>query len=1798
MMNSYSNFPLQTKKSGNTLKGNTMKWFDFSETNSYLAKRLYQLFIFPLFMMMQTIMANSSKSLPLQINMNPRQGRLEGGFLPRLIAVFGLMVMFALSGWGADFKINDVSITESDAGYSDLTFTVTLDSYCRRNTTYSVDWKTADDTATVSDSDYTSSSGTVTYTIGNSNISSGTCATINVTVPIRGDTKVEGNEQFFVNLTNPGSSSYWSTAQIVDSQGRGEILNDDFAPPVVTPVTFTVDETAVNGTVVGTVSATNSPASFSITAGDSAGVFGISPTGVITIADNTTLDYETTPSYSLTVSASNGVPPDGTATITVNLNDITGPLITPDQTFSTPSSFLTGATVGKVLTTGTTPTAFAISGGNTDGYFTIDNFGDITLALDTPALGTYTLTIAASNSEGTDSKDVTVVVMDNQLPVAVDDSATTLPSATVTGNVLENDTDPDGDTLTVSNSGTYTLTYGTLVIQEDGSFAYNSGSTINATDIFTYTISDGNGGTASAELSILIGDTQVSSGFHAFELINPEDTRNIIGNYVMIGNTVECLEFNSNHKCSTKPEDKNDDSDVTPRYINIDASAGKTNSSSANFTLPPEYDPTVGIMWVGLFWQGSIGIGTQNNAKLIDMKIDNNAYINDIRASTIYYTPGSDSTHYAGFADVTQKFKDANLLAGKHTVTVADIYTDDGGGGAEDNYGGWSLVVIYKHTGADAKAYNISVYNGWAALYSTANPKTEETATITGFKLPITGTVDATFSAFAGEGELDYGGSYNDRDSMSISADGTNWTSVGTSPYNVFDSALSDTISRDNVRENFQVNNDGIDVEDYNVSSIMTGYRDANPTIDTVKVRLEAYEDRVNISMMAFATELYKPRVCYEEKIFKITDNGDGTFTETEILQEGAQVNYDDEIRTKVLVQNDSSEVAEKVSITRATGQETVLPYLAGKTYYDNNNPADFDSITLTHATEAHDTDLFSFISGVFSLNLGENATSDVGGDLIPLAVTPTGNQKQRAYFEYSTNIQSEDNVSFAYFVSYKNDALNLTFTNEVLPKCTDFNNSFWGRAGNVVFSAGFGVTDPWRNYYSDTAHSRDLSAKVANRPFELRGYNLNETTGEPESYDGLYKTQGNKRADMVAFLSVTDDTCTVEGEAIGQVIIADGTSSGIATRFDIPASTGLTITKASKVNRIKMRVLDWRDILANAGDLTCGVSALGGNYIYVPQCLSSIQHIKEAFDPTTVDVCTNPDNVLVTNGVPACDPDNYASGAKKPEVTITPSEYNYDAGCAMCLADAAATFTTCSADNFSVRPNDFAFDASANVIQSNDVGIVLSQAGTHPVSSANKLRSGEDYNMTIFARDYNGVLGVKDYNQSTNNLGAQTRHYLYSAGTLVQQDPVTTLNDVNITNTSYAGQFFDGNTTQFVIRYDDVGIVDLDLNDSNWGAIDATDTVTVEYTPAVQTGVTYTAVSQPGRVVYSSTATPLRMTVKPYDFDISAANLFDNNNPSGFTYLSDDMNMSARLPITVNARNKSGGITQNYSDSTQGLYEQLANFVLAVDNTAYPATLTLVPDLPANANLPFENGTAVVGEDDENVTKFNFDRSTNIPVNPFRVDGSDVNLSITDTDNVYGEANETFLGNATFVYGRSHMARTRAMCSGSPCTGTVTFYYEFYGDKDANTTLITALLAPDAPKRSIDSVNWYQNTKHVTGNGDGNVTSASFNIPPNAATGTYQPVYTQYTSNSSAALKYDGFKGFPYKATIELSSPANTQSWLIYDKYNVATPRNSGQLEYYGPGSWTSTTDGAETTVKDTGTTNRNQNTNRRIKW
>ena len=114
----------------------------------------------------------------------------------------------------------------------------------------------------------------------------------------------------------------------------------------------------------------------------------------------------------------------------------------------------------------------------------------------------FTYTVSDGTSTRTATVSITVSPV-NDPPVAVDDAATTDEDVAFAIAVLGNDTDIDGiDILSVSSVGA--PAHGTAALNPDGTIRYTPVANYFGTDSFTYTVSDGAGGTDTATVNITI----------------------------------------------------------------------------------------------------------------------------------------------------------------------------------------------------------------------------------------------------------------------------------------------------------------------------------------------------------------------------------------------------------------------------------------------------------------------------------------------------------------------------------------------------------------------------------------------------------------------------------------------------------------------------------------------------------------------------------------------------------------------------------------------------------------------------------------------------------------------------------------------------------------------------------------------------------------------------------------------------------------------------------------------------------------------------------------------------------------------------------------------------------------------------------------------------------------------------------------------------------------------------------------------------------------------------------------------
>ena len=215
-----------------------------------------------------------------------------------------------------------------------------------------------------------------------------------------------------------------------------------------------------------------------------------------------TAGYAGPDSFTYTVADGRG----GTSTATVTLTVTAAnrpPLATPDAATTLEDTAITLPVTANdtdpdgdplTVTTTTQPTKGTVTCTATACTYTP--------APNTNGTDTFTSTVTDGKG-GTSTTTVTVTVTPvNDPPLARADRTSTTVGTPKDLSVLGNDTDPDGDPLTVT---AFTQpTHGTVSCTAGGVCTYTPGAGYSGGDAFTYTVSDGNGGTSTATVTITV----------------------------------------------------------------------------------------------------------------------------------------------------------------------------------------------------------------------------------------------------------------------------------------------------------------------------------------------------------------------------------------------------------------------------------------------------------------------------------------------------------------------------------------------------------------------------------------------------------------------------------------------------------------------------------------------------------------------------------------------------------------------------------------------------------------------------------------------------------------------------------------------------------------------------------------------------------------------------------------------------------------------------------------------------------------------------------------------------------------------------------------------------------------------------------------------------------------------------------------------------------------------------------------------------------------------------------------------
>ena len=241
--------------------------------------------------------------------------------------------------------------------------------------------------------------------------------------------------------------------------------------------TLSVNENASIDTNIGNpLVTTGTITAFAITAGNNDGFFKINTTtGQIQVA-KLGLDYETKQNYTLTVKITGADAEDKTAEISIDIINLKENTLTIGaKTLFVDENALVNTDVGNVNATGTI-TTYTITTGNNDGFFAINNTGQIQIAklgLDHETKQVYILTIKIT---GTDAKDETAEItirlnnLNDTIPANITLSKKNIvlgePAGTVIGTLFATDPD-DGDLIyTVNDTNNFEISDNKLKIKQ------------------------------------------------------------------------------------------------------------------------------------------------------------------------------------------------------------------------------------------------------------------------------------------------------------------------------------------------------------------------------------------------------------------------------------------------------------------------------------------------------------------------------------------------------------------------------------------------------------------------------------------------------------------------------------------------------------------------------------------------------------------------------------------------------------------------------------------------------------------------------------------------------------------------------------------------------------------------------------------------------------------------------------------------------------------------------------------------------------------------------------------------------------------------------------------------------------------------------------------------------------------------------------------------------------------------------------------------------------------------------------
>jgi VCBS repeat-containing protein len=231
--------------------------------------------------------------------------------------------------------------------------------------------------------------------------------------------------------------------------------------------------------------------------------------GTVTLNTDGSFSYTPAPNFSgsdsFSYRAADGLDTSDTVIVTITVNELNDPPVVQDDAYSVDEDTILTVSAPGVLGNDSDeeemPLTAVLQATTTNGTLIFNSDGSFSY---TPAAnfnGSDSFTYVANDGHSNSAVATVMITVNgvNDAPVAVDDNAVTAEDTAVDITVLSNDSDVDGDALTV---GSVTTAANGIVSHDGAVVTYMPAADYCGSDSFGYTVVDGNGGSDTAVVTI------------------------------------------------------------------------------------------------------------------------------------------------------------------------------------------------------------------------------------------------------------------------------------------------------------------------------------------------------------------------------------------------------------------------------------------------------------------------------------------------------------------------------------------------------------------------------------------------------------------------------------------------------------------------------------------------------------------------------------------------------------------------------------------------------------------------------------------------------------------------------------------------------------------------------------------------------------------------------------------------------------------------------------------------------------------------------------------------------------------------------------------------------------------------------------------------------------------------------------------------------------------------------------------------------------------------------------------------